>query len=122
MRDDGDLMPFKTVQRSVRDSVWRQTIAWLAGMALLGLLSVGCLGGQTSSDAERSSASPTPTKECEAYLAAYRACMGRLSPGSPVVAAGRADNARRALASITDATRLRATCVDGLAQLETSCR
>ena len=63
-----------------------------------------------------------PTKECDAYLAAYRACMGRLSPGSPAIAEGRADNARRALAGVTDQARLRTTCVDGLAQLETSCR
>ena len=88
-------------------------------VTLLFLATLSACGSHSSSE-DSSSASP-PTKECGAYIDAYRACMGRLSPGSPAIATGRADNARHALEGITDSARLRKTCVDGLAQLQTSC-
>jgi hypothetical protein len=87
--------------------------------SLLIFAALSACGSPSRSDESRSQA--PPTKECDAYIDAYRGCMNRLSPLSPAIAAGRADNARHALEGITDNARLRKTCVDGLAQLQTSC-
>ena len=78
-----------------------------------------CGGHSSSGDPRSTSQSP---KECDAYADAYGACMRRLSPGNLSIASARTANARHALEGITESVRLRQTCVDGLAQLQTSCR
>jgi hypothetical protein len=67
-------------------------------------------------------AAPGTSKPCAEYLDAYGACMRRLSPANLGIASARTENARRALDSISDSSRLRQTCTDGLIQVQTCCR
>jgi hypothetical protein len=83
----------------------------------LALLAAACTQ-RTTADTEADAG----TRECDAYLEAYRGCMGRLSPDTPQIADARTAAARDSLARLTDPEKKRQACVNGAAQLRASCQ